>query len=127
MYRRLLSVLGDPWKTANPGILQLVCFGSADSFAWMISVTSDRIAAADRGPGTPLSEGPDVFRPGSAGPSVLAQIVGNGLAFLEQITILQGADVDEDVISPSIRRDEAKSFIRVEKLNLARRHWTPPF
>ena len=49
------------------------------------------------------------------------------MALLQQITILQGADVDEDVISPSIRRDEAKSFIRVEKLNLARRHWTPRF
>ncbi|NKJ40160.1 hypothetical protein FHT28_006922 [Rhizobium sp. SG570] len=49
------------------------------------------------------------------------------MALLEQITILQGADVDEDVISPSIRRDEAKSFIRVEKLNLARRHWPPRF
>ena len=77
--------------------------------------------------GAPMLERPDVFRPGSAGPSILAQIVGNRLALLQQITILQCADVDEDVISPSIRRDEAKAFVRVEKLNLARRHGPPRF
>ena len=74
-----------------------------------------------------MSERPDVFRPGSAALSVLAQIVGNGLALLQHIAILQCADVDEDVISPSIWRDEAKAFVCVEKLNLARRHGTPHF
>lgn len=68
---------------------------------------------------------PDVLRLRFSGLSILTHIIRYALTFLEEVTILERRDVNEDIDPPGFRGDETKALVRVEKLNLASRHDIP--
>jgi len=70
------------------------------------------------------SERPDVFGLRLAGLSILTDVEGYVLAFLQDIAVFQGRYVDEHVGTARFRRDEAKTLVRVEKLYFTGRHET---
>jgi len=68
----------------------------------------------------PRSGWPDVLGFGLPGLAILAELVADSLAVADR-SALNGRDVNEDVLTAVVRRDEAEALVLIEKLYSAGR------